>query len=52
MKAKVVSLEELKQMCEQFLELCVSGSDTGDVVKATTLSVHLAWHLSLSAHSG
>lgn len=27
MKAKVVSLEELKQMCEQFLELCVSGSD-------------------------
>ena len=27
MKAKVVSLEELKQMCEQFLEVCISGSD-------------------------
>ena len=27
MKAKVVSLEELKQMCEQFLELCATGSD-------------------------
>ena len=27
MKAKVVSLEELKQMCNEFLELCISGSD-------------------------
>ena len=27
MKAKVVSQEELKQMCEQFLEVCISGSD-------------------------
>ena len=27
MKAKVVSLEELNQMCEQFLEVCATGSD-------------------------
>ena len=27
MKAKVVSLEELKQMCNEFLEVCISGSD-------------------------
>lgn len=27
MKAKVLSLEDLKQMCNEFLELCISGSE-------------------------